>query len=104
MDILKESTFQGRQQAYKTRASVAQRWARRILWLTAAVGFFAVWQHRELAPPVHDGMFVVASVTTDIFGGAHETRGAVQNFLSSPSASGSQPQFNAISQWRLDNR
>ena len=101
---MNESKFVGRQQAYLSRAGVAQRWARRMLWLTAFVGFFAVWEHRELAPPVHDGMFVVASMTKDIWGGAHETRALVQNFLSSSSGSSSKGQHNAITQWLLDNR
>ncbi|MEM7596066.1 MAG: hypothetical protein AAF382_00110 [Pseudomonadota bacterium] len=104
MDILNESKFQGRQQACKERSRKANRYARILLWVTAAVGLFAVYQHRELAPPVHDGMFTVAAVTTDILGGAHETRGAVQNMFGGASASGSQPEFNAITRWLLDNR
>ena len=104
MDIMNESKYVGRQQAYQSRAGAAQRWARRMLWFTAALGLFAVWQHRELAPPVHDGMFVVAAVSKDIWGGAHETRNFVQNFLSSSSDSTVQRKYNGSTQWFLDNR
>lgn len=104
MDILNESKFQGRQVAYLHRASVAERWARKMLWFTVMLGLFAVWQNRELAPPVHDGMFVVADVSLDVLGGAHETRATLQSYLSGASTSGTQPEFNAITRWLLDNR
>ena len=104
MDILNESKYQGRQQACQERSRKAMRYARILLWTPAALGLFADYQQRELAPPNHDGMYTVAAVTTDILGGAHETRGAVQNILGSPSASGTQPEFNAITRWLLDNR
>ena len=101
---MNESTYVGRQQAYVTRARAAERWARKMLWFTFMVGLFAVWQHRDLAPPVHDGMFNVAAVTTDILGGAHETRAAVQNLFAGSSGTAGAGQYNAITQWLLDNR
>ncbi|MEM6586996.1 MAG: hypothetical protein AAF641_01005 [Pseudomonadota bacterium] len=104
MDILNESKFQARQVAYCARADQAQRWARRLIWLTFAIGLFAVWQHRDLAPPVHDGMFLVANVATDVWGGAHETRGVVQGLFSGGSDNGGSQEFNAITRWLLDNR
>lgn len=104
MDILNESQFQQRQNAYQLRAEAAVRWARKILWFTFLLGLFAVWQNRDLAPPVHDGIYAVAGVTKDVWGGAHETRGAVQGFFKGSSGSTAQPEFNAVTRWLLDNR
>ena len=104
MDYLNESKYQGRQQRYLLRSLAVGRWARKMLWFTALGGLFAVWQHRELAPPVHDGMYTMAAVAKDIYGGAHETRGVVQSYFSGPSGSGSNVGYNPITQWLLDNR
>lgn len=104
MDILNESKFHKRQQAYTARAEAAHRWARKLLWFTFILGLFAVWQHRDLAPPVHDGMYVVADVTTDIWGGAHETRDVVQGLFNGQSGTSLTPEYSSFTRWLLDNR
>lgn len=104
MDILAESKFQERQNACQLRSSVAMRWARKMLWFTFILTLFAIWQHRELAPPVHDGIYAVWNVSADIMTGAHDTRQVVQGFFSGGSGTSVKPEFNAITQWLLDNR
>ena len=104
MEYLKEAKYAARKQACVERSRKANRWARRMLWIAAGLGFFAVYQNRELAPPVHDGMFTGAAVSQDIWGGAHETRGAVQGLFAGGSDAGAAPKYNALTQWLLDNR
>ncbi|MEL7254371.1 MAG: hypothetical protein AAGL23_09365 [Pseudomonadota bacterium] len=90
--------------AHEARASVAQRWARRVLWIGFVVAMFAIWQHRELAPPVHDGIYVVIGWGQDVLEGAPETQDAIRRMFAGSSSGGSEPEFSAITRWLLDNR
>ncbi len=104
MDYVQDTKTDARQRAYVSRSSVANRWARKMLWFTALVWLFAVWQHRDLAPPVHDGMALISEVTVDLFNGADKARALLSQLFSSPSGTGGAPKFDPITQWLLDNR
>ena len=104
MDYVDAAKSEARSRAYAARSRYANRWARFMLWAVAGIGLYAVWHERGLAPPVHDGMVRVAEVTTLAFEDVETSRGFVRSLFSGSNGMAGQGQYNAITQWLLDNR
>ncbi len=88
----------------KARARRARRWARLVFCAALALFLAAAWQERALAPPLHDGMRVLAGRMNAMLDGPEGLRFRLGQALARPSTTGSGSDLAPITAWLLQWR
>ena len=102
MDYARNAIVTERVRACEARASRARGWARVAYALLVASFLFAAWQDRALAPPVHDGMKVVAERAVWAAGNTDEVRAWIKGVFDSPSGTTSvKSQYDPVTRFLL---
>ena len=87
--------------AFRARAKRARRYARLASYMIGALFLMATWQDRALAPPVHDGMVMIADKVSYALENSENAREFVKQTFSSPSGTSVQAEFDPITAWLL---
>ena len=101
MDYARNALAADRARAFDARARKARGWARLVYAVLVAGFLYAAWQDRALAPPVHDGMQVVAAKISYAIENSDDLHNYVQQAFKGPSGTSAESKYDPVTRWLL---